>query len=459
MMLMAWLLGGLAVPWLAAYALVRRCDADAPGDAATLWLHGLLAFGLALGLASCSYFIGLFLCGAPGRGFCWVESTALASLGLVLWLAPGRRTPRRTIVSAPPYGTLLRLVFLAALISALLGIAGMFAVEPYGDWDAWNIWTMRARFLFRSGPAWRNAFAPIFAHPDYPLLLSGAIARSWTWLGGEQARIPQFLAAAFTLLGAGLLTAGVARLRGSNQGWLAGLSLLGTVFYLVRGASMYADVPLSFYFLAAILLLALYDAGRHSAPGLLVLAGLAAGLAAWTKNEGILFLAVTLFVRTGLAWRRAGGRGALREAGALLAGAAPVVAVVVLFKVAVTAENDLAAGQSWHTLLPRLTDVSRSVFILKSFLGSLWHVGKALVVILPLACLLAGGAPDRRRGLLPGLAGILGAMLIGYFFVYLATPNDLKWHVPTSIDRLLIQLWPSMLLAAFLYLGDPTTRA
>ena len=47
-------------------------------------------------------------------------------------------------------------------------------------------------------------------------------------------------------------------------------------------------------------------------------------------------------------------------------------------------------------------------------------------------------------------------MLAGYIFVYLTTPYDLAWHVNGSIDRLLIHLWPSTLLAAFLYLGDPT---
>ena len=66
---------------------------------------------------------------------------------------------------------------------------------------------------------------------------------------------------------------------------------------------------------------------------------------------------------------------------------------------------------------------------------------------------------DRRRGVLPGLVGILGAMLAGYFFVYLTTPHDLAWHVSTSMDRLLIHLWPSMLLAVFLYMGEPTNAA
>jgi len=459
--MIAWLLAGIVVPWFATYLFVRRCDAEAGNKAAVIALHAMLALGLALGLTSCSYFVGLLFCGAPGRAYCTVEILGFAALGLLSRLGaarpPGASIPEpHGSKVASPQGKLLRWVFLASLISATLGIAGMFLIEPHGDCDAWNIWTMRARYLFRSGQEWRNAFAPFFAHTDYPLMLSGTIARCWTYLAGERLWIPQLVAAAFTLLGAGLLTAGVARLRGTSHGWLAGLSLLGTVFYLSRGASLYADVPLSCFFLAALLLLAFYDAGRRSSPGLLVLAGLSAALAAWTKNEGLLFLAIVLVVRALLAWRRSGGRGMLRETSALLAGAAPVIMVVVLFKVSIAAENDIVAGQTWHTLLSRLTDASRIAFILKSLVETLWHVGKALVLILPLAWLLVGGASDRSRSALPGLVAVLAAMLAGYFFVYLATPHDLAWHVSSSMDRLLVHLWPSMLLAAFLYLGDPT---
>ncbi len=83
-----WLLVGTAVPWLAAYALVRRCDANARNDAATAWLHALLALGLALGLSSCSYFVGLLVAGGLGRGYCMAEIAGFAGLGLVCWLAP-----------------------------------------------------------------------------------------------------------------------------------------------------------------------------------------------------------------------------------------------------------------------------------------------------------------------------------------------------------------------------------
>jgi hypothetical protein len=46
-------------------------------------------------------------------------------------------------------------------------------------------------------------------------------------------------------------------------------------------------------------------------------------------------------------------------------------------------------------------------------------------------------------------------MLAGYAVVYLTTPNDLAWHLSDSVHRLLMQLWPSALLALFLNTATP----
>ena len=80
-MIALWLLVGTAVPWLAAYALVRRCDANARNDAATAWLHALLALGLALGLSSCSYFVGLLVAGGLGPGLLYGRDRRICRAG------------------------------------------------------------------------------------------------------------------------------------------------------------------------------------------------------------------------------------------------------------------------------------------------------------------------------------------------------------------------------------------
>jgi hypothetical protein len=48
------------------------------------------------------------------------------------------------------------------------------------------------------------------------------------------------------------------------------------------------------------------------------------------------------------------------------------------------------------------------------------------------------------------MAMVLGLMLVSYYVVYVTTPFDITWHVTTSVDRLLVQLWPALVLTVFL---------
>jgi len=43
-------------------------------------------------------------------------------------------------------------------------------------------------------------------------------------------------------------------------------------------------------------------------------------------------------------------------------------------------------------------------------------------------------------------------MFCGYFVVYLWTPNDLAWMLGGSLERLLLQLWPTFLFVLFMVL-------
>lgn len=283
----------LLLPWFFAYVLLRRCDPDARGTGAARWLHACLAVGIGLGLSSCTYFIWLFCFGPPGRVFWVVETLGFAAGGL-LGLTRGRVRPSRVAVPAalPPsarrWQSILAAAFIAALVFDAVGFGARCAARPHGEWDAWVIWNARARFLFRSGDDWRQAFHPAQAHGDYPLLIPLTNARCWCCLGCDSEWTPALVAACFTFAAAGALAAGVCRLQSRSQGLLAGMVLLGTKAFVTLGAAEYADVPLAFFILASVLLLGLDDAAEQSSPGLLLLAGLCAGLAAWTKNEGIL---------------------------------------------------------------------------------------------------------------------------------------------------------------------------
>jgi hypothetical protein len=39
--------------------------------------------------------------------------------------------------------------------------------------------------------------------------------------------------------------------------------------------------------------------------------------------------------------------------------------------------------------------------------------------------------------------------------VYLITPHDLEWHIMTSLNRLLLQLWPAIIFIIFIAARTP----
>jgi hypothetical protein len=50
----------------------------------------------------------------------------------------------------------------------------------------------------------------------------------------------------------------------------------------------------------------------------------------------------------------------------------------------------------------------------------------------------------RRPGGVPAVAVLTMLLQVAiYAMVYLVTPYDLKWHVDTSLDRLIVQVFPS----------------
>jgi hypothetical protein len=125
-----------------------------------------------------------------------------------------------------------------------------------------------------------------------------------------------------------------------------------------------------------------------------------------------------------------------------------VLAVLAYFKLRLAPPNDLVAGQGVAATL------GRYAWTAGAFLGQVLMIGPGAVVVLAVYARLLGRAPPpaKRTG---HSRTLLGGMLAGYFLVYLTTPNDLPTHLGTSLDRLLVQLWPLALLAFFLAVAMP----
>jgi len=435
-----WLLPALALGCLMVLCFSGLRERLPKPEAALLLFGAGSATGI--GAASCLFFVCRLL--LPGSVLLplLLELAAVAALG-VLYVRRPRATRASDSTLAFPLNLALALALPAAVLAATCIMAGTWEANPHGDWDAWSIWNLRARYLAANSDAARRAWSPdlVSTHPEYPLLTSAFVARCWAYCGSDDPAAPIAVSYVFLLALVSAGAGGVGLLRSRPLGLLFGLLLAGTPVLLHAVPAQYADVPLACYFLAALLLALLEEP---------LFAGVCAGLAAWTKDEGSLFLLV--FVAASAVWR-------LRALPRVLLGAAPGAVLALSFKLLIAAGTPSLAGRAAGTLAPKLLAASRYVQVLKAFAASLLDTS-FLLLYLALAVVAASLRFDQERRRDAVLAvSVGGVMLAAYFSFYIVTPYDLAWHLATSLNRLIVQLWPLLLLAVFAALRTPESYA
>lgn len=423
------------------------------------------ALGAGVGMGLTSTLCSLATMAGAGAAYSafLVDAVALA-MAAALFLRSRKRQPDEALpaIDHPrkyAWNWLLAsaLAVLAVLLCARL--VQIVAAAPYGQWDAFAIWNIRAKFLAGPADSWKFAVSSAFdrSHPDYPLLLSGYVARIWKESGGSAAIAP--VMTAFLILGAliALLVGGLALLRGAASAFLAAFVLLSTTPLLLLATAQYADLLLAFYILAAATLLLVDSFGEPEAKAPLVWAGIAAGFAAWTKNEGIVFLLGILIVFFAVEWRQKGTARAIGRGRLLFAGALPGLLLIVWFKFFLAPAAEPLVKQGLGGMLTKLADAARYVEIAKALGMEIWRLGTGAshpLLLLAILAILLRWQPDLKlRAPSTVAASLLALMLLSYCGAYLVTPSDLKWHLNTSFDRLILQVWPLAVLLCFTHLG------
>ena len=411
------------------------------------WAAALVVFGvgtsLGIGITSCLFFlVNLAIPGILNMSM-WFEVLLLAWAGYVAYRRSKSPAAQLTTPRFPLNFLLMGSLVLAVAVVAT-ALAGAWEANPHGNWDAWTIWNLRARFLAAGGELAHRTWSPmLLSHPEYPLLISAFVGRCWAFGHSVSPAAAIATSCLYLLALLAIVIGGVALLRSQSLGLLAGLALLGTPTLLHEVSALYADIPITCYFTAALVLMLL------NYP---LLAGLCASMAAWTKDEGLLFLAL-LFAAT-LVFQR-------RHVFRIVAGAVPVTLLVLTFKALLSKDTPSILGNSVHGLLPKLEDLSRYGQVIGAFGNELvgmsfgWY--HPLLPVLVLVIVLRFDRQHRRDLLF--CSAICGSLMLAYFATYIITPYDLVWHLQTSLGRLFVQLWPCFLLAIFVGLRTPESVA
>ncbi len=444
----------LATPWVIGCGALRllgvRVLHDRVAYAGWAWLAGSLVTALLL--------CGWLLLGLPIDSFPSAARVVAAAAVLLLawtWLR-GRRTPPM----APPVarsGRLERLLFLA-VVAACLALTVDRAVRANAAevvllGDEARIWASKAKAIYVSGGL-NERFAALMAqeeivlHQDYPLL--NPLLQVWTFAhygrvtDVENRWVIQASIAALLLVAAGALR------RVARPLYAALFLLLLVTSHQLRVSTglVEADGLVALGFLAALDLLARFEA--DGARRWWRLAALALAYLAWSKNEGTalaLAVAVAFFIlRLG---RRLRGGQALRgsELLALLLPAG-VVALHLLLNARFGFVNDITASDAAGSFAARA--LAHAGVHLRAAGAYAWEYAVRRPgethLMFPLALVLLLLFPRRIGRLLPLFTLACGLALPGFLLVYLGTPHDIEWHLSWSIQRILFQLLPVVLV-------------
>jgi hypothetical protein len=445
-------LGGLLLCVLAGFGAMRAAWPAPRSWSAHDPLRMAMAPSLGLGLLSLVYFaVRTVLGGGGGAAAGAFAGLALALAGLAWWRGGAAEAETRTWAKAPGW---LWWVFGAVAGLAALTLGLILVASPHGEWDAWSIWNLRARFLFRAVEP-GIPFDPLlnWSHPDYPLLVPAAVAGLWTWNGGETQWLAAAVAVVFWASAVFVPVLVLTRLRSAALGLTAGLALAGMPLLTRNASAMYADVVVGYFFVAAVglgLLAIESRAGRGAA----ILAGVAAGMAAWSKNEGLLFCGVLVVTFLAVVRSRAELAERVRMVGPMVAGMLAVLAFVGHFKYHFAPANDLVAAGKAASMGERLLDVSR-------YSTTFWGVAEGIltfgdwlvppVIVFGIWLALQGVRKLESGSILwPFLVASL--QLLGYLVVYVVGSERLEWQLETSAERLLLQIWPAAVFS-LLYLA------
>jgi hypothetical protein len=177
---------------------------------------------------------------------------------------------------------------------------------------------------------------------------------------------------------------------------------------------------------------------------MLVLAGLSAGFAAWTKMEGLVFASIVL-ASPWILTVRSTPYERLKDTFRIGIGLAPVILLVLAFRTFLAPAGGMQPDAG---TFERLTILSRYVQVAAAFVQGALTFGAAEgglqpVFLLGLLLLARGTSPSKTCWWSLSLLFIPAFVLAVYFMVYVTTPYDLGWHLTYSLDRLLLQLWPA----------------
>lgn len=391
----------------------------------------IMYIALSVGWISIVYFFGLIL----NLHILATAAIALGSLALVL---------RKLQAHVYPKGDKAGFISVAILVTGIVILTNKAdeLATAYGEWDAWAIWNLHAKYL-ADPQYWQNIFLNhSYAHSDYPLAVPATIAFFTRLLPPGHLNDISFAFHCLVLVCIPLLIYLMVMTKSKIVAAIAFLLIATNQHYIQQGVAQYADTLLAFFFLCAFVAIDHYWEDKQ----MTAIAGFMLGCCLWTKNEGAIIAIIFILFYSRLLFHKS--RISFFAAGILL----PLLAWSIL-KIVYTPENDVISKQGSKTF-SYLLQPERYVHVSRYFFSNLYQYFAPVLFGLALYLLRCVS----RRQLPAKQVLLLACCALAYCGVYIITPQDLEWHLSTSQNRLMHQLMPAMMYALAMQFSSSVKR-
>jgi len=434
----------LALSFCLGFLLINLLSFKKPVD---LLQTIILSAGIGLGLSGQIVFYSLLINDAYSPGLiCGLHAGLIGALvPLNIWQSRRHPDRPRKKINWDRH----TLVGLGALCLVLIPLWREAHFFPFGGWDAWSCWNLKARFIYLGGDNWKNMFDPALwrSNNQYPFLLPLITVWGWTFFKEPAVIVPIAHAIVFSLLTAALLYASLERLTKNRFAFVPALVLFTIPFVNTLSISQYSDIVVAFFLLAA--LSSLVQARLDNHPAWAILGGLSVGIMSFAKTEGLVLgvivaaAAVYYFRKTRL----------LRS---FAAAAFVAFLPTIIFKVAwapanIAFTNGLTSTDAPSTFF-RLQ--ATAMFFLVELKSAKWN---GLWVLLLFGSLIAGTKGFRQdRWIIP--AALLAFLLCTAAYYYINTYFEITWWLKTTLNRVLYTILPALVWWVFLALWAPEKK-
>ncbi|MBF0483319.1 MAG: hypothetical protein HQL25_01300 [Candidatus Omnitrophica bacterium] len=359
-----------------------------------------------------------------------------------------KQTPKTLLAWGIPNDTILNInlsIFILVLATLLLK-ASLF---PYGGWDAWAIWNLKARFIFLGADQWKNMLDPVLMHTNnhYPFLLP--LMNAWIWCFGNTAShwVPLTTSVIFALLLPMLLGLSLYITTKHKFSFIPAFLMAFLPLYQLLSISQYADLLVAFYLLC--IFTCFHMANEQKSPSLFFLTGIFCGSISFIKDEG---LVSSILIAVLITFSIFTNKNITNEKNKILKnfilGSGLALIPAVFFNIFIRPENlrfingltSTSDPTSWQRLL--FTIAAYFIEILKLNWQGLWFIilGGILLSFKTLY------KTNTQKLIINFLICYLTIITINYF---INTHYPISFWINTSLNRILMTLVPTLLFMTF----------